>query len=117
MHRLVAELLDQALVAELEPVDVLDAVLFTQPDDDRPDGVVGAGAQPAAGDDPALQRVRIEEDPLSRPGQLERRRLDTGLHAPAQLIDVVAVQHPFVGIDEPGVAQGEGTVLPQGRRP
>jgi hypothetical protein len=77
-HRLVARLLDQALVAEPEPVYVLDAVLFPQPDDDRTDGVVEAGAQPATGDDPALQHARMEEDPLSRAGQLERRRLDTG---------------------------------------
>jgi hypothetical protein len=65
----------QPLVAVTEAVDLRDAVTVRELHDQAAHHVVETGAQPAAGDDAALQARRLEEDLMARARQLERRCL------------------------------------------
>ena len=73
-QRRVPEARDHALEAVAKAEDLLDAVGVGQLQHQPAHHVVDAGAEAAAGDDPAAQLGGVEEDAVARTGELERRQ-------------------------------------------
>ena len=67
VQRFVTVPLDEALEPEAESVNRPHTVMMVKAQHDRADHVVHAGAEPAARDDAARQRRRVEEEPLPGP--------------------------------------------------
>ncbi len=82
-----------ALVAVAKAEDPLHAVAVRELEHDAAHHVVEPGAEAAAGDDPAAERARIEEDLVARPRELEGRQVQGRPCVLSELGDAVVDEH------------------------
>ena len=99
--RLVDRAVGEARVAVAETQDAPDAVSVVEFEDDRPDDVVQAGAEAAAGEDAAGEILGVEEDPIAGARGFEGGWLLAGIEAAAQPADRRIEEDPVVVADAP----------------
>ncbi len=100
-QRFVADPGHQPLVTEAEAIDLPNAVVMVQAQDNGADDIIQPRAQAAAGHDSARQRRSIEEHHLPRAGGLHRRQFGRPLQPALCALEGGVIEHALVVPREP----------------